>query len=320
MIRKINNEIKVKANKELPNKKNYDFNINDKFFEITINSKAQTIPEIKTTADFMKLLTERYIRIHPKSTFLLSVIQDLAINNWVDVEVKYFLMLKKFKPKDINKGISLFKAALIDYINNEIQAKPRECDSKISEHFKTIGLNNETCILNFNYTEFPESYKSNFDHDKLQVINIHGTLKDVNNPIIFGYGDEMDKNVEEFENTYDDAYLINLKTMSYHLTPNYQNLIGFLHGGYFNVHIMGHSCGISDRLLFNTIFEYPKEYCKSIKIYYHQEKNKDTNEITDDFYRKCVQLYRHFSPGNKRKARELIVDYTSSCPLLNISC
>jgi hypothetical protein len=42
---------------------------------------------------------------------------------------------------------------------------------------------------------------------------------------------------------------------------------------------MGHSCGISDRTLLNTIFEH--DNCKSIKIYYYYKRENGIDDYSD---------------------------------------
>jgi hypothetical protein len=66
---------------------------------------------------------------------------------------------------------------------------------------------------------------------------------------------------------------------------------------------MGSSCGLSDRTLLNTIFE--NINCRSIKVFYYQWKNKDTNEINDNFTELTQNISRHFN--DKKLMRSKIV-------------
>lgn len=70
-------------------------------------------------------------------------------------------------------------------------------------------------------------------------------------------------------------------------TKNYNQLTRFIESNDFQVHIYGHSCGLSDRTLLNQIFEHNQ--CKSIKIFYHKIDD-DTNDFTDKTY----DISRHF--------------------------
>jgi hypothetical protein len=79
----------------------------------------------------------------------------------------------------------------------------------------------------------------------------------------------------------------------------------------YEVFIMGHSCGLSDRILLNSIFENPN--CQSIKIFYHQ-KNKNEN----DFFEKTQEISRHFSAKGKEKMRIVIVPEEQCEPLTSL--
>lgn len=118
----------------------------------------------------------------------------------------------------------------------------------------------------------------------------------------------MDLNFEKIERLNDNEFLKHIKSFGYFMTDNYQNLIKFINEAPFEVHIMGHSCGLSDRILLNSTFEHPN--CRKIKIYYYQ---KITNE--NDFVEKTQEISRHFRPNSKSKMREIIVPFTSCKPL-----
>lgn len=206
--------------------------------------------------------------------------------------------------KVINEGFSNFKEQFLIYLKqiNKNTEKMTEIENKID---LILNRKKRTRILNFNYTDTIEKYCSRVD-----IINIHGSLKDLSeNPIIFGYGDEMDPHVKELEDRNKNDLLIYLKTMSYHYNSNYERLMNFIDDHDFNVYIMGHSCGISDRLLFNSIFEHPK--CKAIKIFYYDKGNGE-----NDYYEKCIELYRHFIQGGKSKGRRIIVPFIDSEALI----
>ena len=66
-----------------------------------------------------------------------------------------------------------------------------------SESFKKNHLVPYSLILNFNYTKTAE--KLYVKNNNCEVINIHGELNNENNPIIFGYGDELDDDYERID-------------------------------------------------------------------------------------------------------------------------
>jgi hypothetical protein len=70
---------------------------------------------------------------------------------------------------------------------------------------------------------------------------------------------------------------------------------------------MGHSCGISDRTLLNTIFEHKN--CSSIKIFYHKMEDG-----TDNYSDVARNISRNFT--NKPLMRKRVVNKTECKPLL----
>jgi len=173
-----------------------------------------------------------------------------------------------------------------------------------------------TYCLNFNYTTTIDKYinftKQLGEYRTFgQYINlqIHGKLNASNNLINFGFGDEMDDDYKAIENLDDNEYLKNFKSFQYLQNANYKTLLDFIDSEKFQVFIMGHSCGLSDRTLLNTVFEHNN--CRSIKVFYHQRKDGSDN------YTEIIQnISRHFN--KKKLMREKIVNKTLCQPLPQI--
>jgi hypothetical protein len=68
-----------------------------------------------------------------------------------------------------------------------------------------------------------------------------------------------------WENKNDNKYLENIKSFKYFETNNYKRLLSFINSREYEIFIMGHSCGISDRVLLNTLFEHKN--CSFINVY-----------------------------------------------------
>ncbi len=177
-------------------------------------------------------------------------------------------------------------------------------------------------LLNFNYTNTLRKYyekisKSKKDNYEVSVesldefntnkftsysINhIHGELKNLNNPIIFGFGDEHDKDYLQFEEQKNNSLFDHVKSYHYLKTSNYRNLVRFLNSDHYQVFVIGHSCGLSDRTMFKEIFDHNN--CISVRIFHYT--NEKTGE--NDFFDKSIDLSRHFS--DKGRMRKLVVEF-----------
>ena len=168
-------------------------------------------------------------------------------------------------------------------------------------------------LLSFNYTRYIESKFSNilptmlvnaFDGDQI-VHHIHGDLNDENS-IIFGYGDDSDEMYKKLLDKNDNRFLENDKTVKYLGSARYRNFFGFIESAPFQVCIMGHSCGISDRTLLSTIFQH--ENCVSIKPYFY--KNGDNN----DYYEIIKNISRCFDDKKLMRDRVVNKEYCASLP------
>ncbi len=164
-------------------------------------------------------------------------------------------------------------------------------------------INVKCNFLSFNYTTTVSRY-FNLINDKGTLNEIHGRLNSDGNPINFGFGDEMDENYQRIERLDDNEYLKNFKSFQYLHTRNYKQLLDLIDSDIFQVYIMGHSCGLSDRTLLNTIFEH--ENCVSIKVFYHQWKNESTDKLEDNYTEITQNISRHFN--DKKLMREKVVN------------
>ena len=179
----------------------------------------------------------------------------------------------------------------------------------IEEINKNVLLPDRTMLLNFNYTTTADLYMPG--SSRFIVNHIHGELdpKKLNN-VIFGYGDESDDEYENLKKMNDNEYLRHIKTSRYLETTKYRDLLSFIESGPFQVVIMGHSCGLSDRTMLNTLFEH--ENCVSIKPYYY------VNEQGKDNYLDIVQnISRNFT--NPQLMRDRVVNKTFCEPLPQVN-
>lgn len=246
---------------------------------------------------------------------------------WVDIEGEYYNLLISIldrskqnsrtwlihEVKDLNADFEFIKNKLEEYLYslNYEQFKANQALKSLFGDAYLTGYNKEDKgskqihYLNFNYTDTIVKYIWPQSNHELNFI--HGELNSTPNPIIFGYGDEIDKYYEEIQNLNINEFLNNFKSFGYFKTENYFNLLRFIEFEPFDVEILGHSCGLSDRVLLNTIFEH--DNCESIKIHYYQK-----SETENDFLSKTQEISRHFK--DKAKMRKRIVDFTKCKPLV----
>jgi len=259
-----------------------------------------------------------------KSNLFNEIIQS-SITNWVDIEAIYYkLLTDNLKQEDtiekLNKDFSFIKNLLEEYLSS--LKTPSFEDIKESTLFseqlfdglrqeEVIELNSEDSIgrkdihfINFNYTNTLENLLESVSHRytskiKYTINHIHGKLNSKEEKIIFGYGDEMDKHYNNIQDLNNNLYLQNIKSFQYFRSPNYRSLLRFVNSNEYQVCIYGHSCGLSDRVMLNEIFE--NENCKSIKVYYHKDEN--------DFTNRTMEISRHFKDNNSM--RKKIVNFNS---------
>ena len=140
-----------------------------------------------------------------------------------------------------------------------------------------------------------------------KLIHIHGVLNDSNNSIIFGYGDELDEKYSLIEQLNNNEYLLNMKSIKYLQSKNYHELLAFINSDEYQIFIMGHSCGISDRTLLNKLFEH--QNCKLIKPFYHKK-----DDGSDNYTDLSINISRNFK--DKSLFREKVVNYLDCEPLI----
>ena len=88
---------------------------------------------------------------------------------------------------------------------------------------------------------------------------------------------------------------------------NYRRLLSFVDSAPYQIYIMGHSCGNSDRTLLNTLFEHRN--CVSIKPYYHLKEDG-----TDNYIEIIQNISRNFN--DMQLMRDRVVNKSYCRPLV----
>jgi len=306
------NSFEKYINDKLKTKKDFDsfFKLEYVSFEYQSTFVSQLFSENENWGDIEICFFENLKRMHPNP-------RDVELLNsqlwYIKKELVSYLSKFQLSPiKVSNFGPNKFKDCISKKINSNV------LDSKTSE--KKIIVS-DRYFINFNYTNFLEDVINNTSFkDSSDIISIHGNIQDIQDiqdikdnqvidsdievdldDIIFGYGDEDNKDFDNLKNAGIDSLLKNIKTYNYQNNNNYKKLLGVLtRSKDFQVIIYGHSCSLSDRVLLREIFENDK--CKSIRVLHHSG--------IDSYYRTIYNISRIFKEN--RNVREKVESFDKS--------
>lgn len=212
------------------------------------------------TKIYKSIWNKIYSPINPK---------DISIEKFFQVKEHIDWCVKQENSYWVNKMQRYEEVFNLDNVDSYKKHYP---ENYYVEHPRPFMLPDHIMLISFNYTKTAHLY-----HNQNFFLNyIHGELSNPQN-IIFGYGDEIDKNYQALKNLNDNDCLCNIKTIKYLETDNYRNTLAFMDSAPFQVCIMGHSCGNSDRTLLNSLFEHKN--CISIKPYYYVKEDGSDNYL-----------------------------------------
>lgn len=238
------------------------------------------------------------------------------------VLLEQYLSIEVNSQKEFNKNVFDRISSLLDlkYKLNDLSIEYRNqfpgYIKEINTSLKIVQEGNgddiitRSLILDFNYTQTAYKYLKN--RSDIVYINIHGILKDEANPMIFGFGDELDENYLKIEKSRLNGVLKYIKSINYLKISNYRDVLSFLELDKFQVFIWGHSCGLTDRTLLNHIFEHNN--CVGIKPYFYQRYNEETDSYSDNYLEIVSNIARNFR--DKNKLRDRVVNYQFCEPLI----
>lgn len=287
------------------------------------NGEADEVKKLNEDLDFIKEKLIEYLKeVSKEKKEIYQDIQDKIFGPFKEKDIavkardiwKEFLK-KRFDSSDedflklyssYNKDFGYlesdkkdYKAMLKDYLEN---GKPYD------NGYTNLSYPDNIMLLNFNYTDIADRYLLN-DSDIFSVVYIHGKLDDPKS-VILGYADKFDKFYKEIKEQDDNESLKNIKFIRYHEADNYNKVLSFIESDYYQVYIMGHSCGKSDRSLLKKLFEH--EHCVSIKpFYYYVDKEKKQSNYID-----IVQNINKIL-GNGTPVEDKVVSKPNCLPLKN---
>lgn len=259
------------------------------------------------------------ITFHHDVPLLNQLMIDIENQNWVDIEVRFFEELVKAKndiayTERVNSQFKFLKEKLIEYLKEESKkiktnhnampmvdcmTEPIFTHDMSTKHLTKHEKPENLYFLNFNYTPSVEQYEIFCQHriPKTNLNYIHGNLEGNKGLPIFGFGDEFDKDYLTFEELKNNELFEHIKSFWYLKNKNYFDLLRYIESDSFQVHIYGHSCGLSDRTMLRTIFEHKN--CFSIKVFYYGTK------VENDYTDKSYDIARHFN--DKTILREKLI-------------
>jgi hypothetical protein len=268
-----------------------------------------------------------YYIVNYKSDLLERLLKSSSATKWVDIEeIFYEQMISILESKKNNqaKELALQKLnesmrCIIDEIQRylsgvkppnkiasyddiiysrinakDIQSKPIKYRNASNRPFET-SQPKEILIVNFNYTDTIFHYITNPSYKAPTTTFIHGQLNNLDNPIIFGFGDELDRRYVDIENSNAHGWFEYIKSFWYLKTNNYRDLTSFIDSDEYQVVVLGHSCGLSDRTMLQMIFQH--DNCRSIKLYYHGDKERN------NFKQTLHEVARHFKDKGLMRRR-----------------
>jgi len=298
----------------------------NQFFKIICNRSTENWVDIENVYyDILKNISNGNFNKHSYPWGISQLNEEFDLEKYLNEKVinKYNLDFTKNQDIDWMKIYNSLKP--ISLLSNECNVLMEfiypEDVKEIEEQFENERkeeLENNLYFLNFNYSPIASIYSELFDRDdriQSRLNFIHGSLGNVlENKINFGFGDEMDDDYKSIENLDDNEYLKNFKSFQYLQNSNYNDLLRFIDSEKFQVVIMGHSCGLSDRTLLNAVFEHNN--CRSIKVYYHEIKDENGKVVKDNYTEIIQNISRHFN--KKKLMREKNVNKTLCQPLPQI--
>lgn len=280
-----------------------------------VQQQLKQLSDLPNFESFISLFHKPKI-LEIKSSFLKNFVDQMEMNkNWVDIESLYFKSLYSISIEDkrtvqeFNEQFRFVINGFSEYLKQQLTEFKLDIDNlnhrefiidyrQIFYHGFQGNSSEKLMFLNFNYTNVLRNHIEFHGYKDPMVNYIHGELDNEKNPIIMGFGDEHDERFKEWNSNENHELFRYIKSINYFKTRNYLQLNSFIDSGKFEVFVIGHSCGLSDRTLLREILEHNN--CILIKLFYYKDK-----EGNSDYFEKSVEVTRHFE--NKTLVRQRVV-------------
>lgn len=262
---------------------------------------------------------------------LIEKILGLREKNWVDFESLYFDCLVEIKDdsdgkiESLNTQWDFLKSEFLIYLNStQREIKSNWGDYNLFKNDVLKYLFDGYFVGEVDKPEFEKYYYLNFNFTYVleelyqfsNIIPIHGKLEDDNSDVLFGYGNVGHIKYPDVKSQRNQLFRKNLKFNYYSNKTHKNKLSELIDKDSFDIKIIGHSCGESDRTLLEEMFNHPN--CKSIKIY---SRNKEGFERI----RNNISMFKDFETSLSKKiipfynlSDNLIIQFNSKSSLINI--
>ncbi|WP_044211677.1 AbiH family protein [Flammeovirga sp. OC4] len=251
-----------------------------------------------------------------KNPFLGHIIYKNS-KNWVDIEMEYFRALNgeivkkieytnevitevQFDDKEkLNIDLIEVRDLLVDYLTEEVKSKNHLIRDCYPKEIVTSFQNTDFLVVNFNYTK-TLNLILRATLDKFgTMVNIHGELfKKFSDQALFGFGNEESDKYKELESKENNDLLKYIKSLKYQENDKIKKIHNYIDIDAYDVIVIGHSCGASDRTLLKEIFTH--QNCKKIYAHYHIDDNG-----RDDSFDRIANISRCF-PNKDNFRRKLV--------------
>jgi len=232
------------------------------------------------------------------NTFLGKLYSN-EYKNWFDIENAYFYELVQLKAEAIEKGNNFSKERLLklnkEFLEIKIELhnlnKSQDIQNFLDTHLKSAPA---AYVINFNYTNTIELYLDKYKtNPNFEVNYVHGSLE--KNNIIFGYGNDKNRHYQDIKNLEIDEFLTFFKTFEYLRTPNYNMVAARLLETYsnYNILVLGHSLGTTDKTLLGEVFNSSK--CWYVSLFKRKDLEDKPDEVDREFNKLTYAASRIFS-------------------------
>lgn len=248
---------------------------------------------------YNEMVKQQMFSFTPNNISLLNKILNPFLN-WVDIENTYFDYLvelweqrKTSNPQHdvikLNNQFRFLKSELINYLKcldsrlrfvSEKELTFKDDFTELIYGDTTSSMENEEMlILNFNYLDtFRKNYRLS---NKSKHIFIHGSVHSHLSDIVFGYGNDDHNVLNEMINENSDDYF-QFRKINHYTSKEKKMLDSFIKNSKYNIQILGHSLGLTDKTLLKEVFL--NDNFKELSLFQYGEnldfrKNKYNNQV-----------------------------------------